>query len=92
MVEFCKHRSLQQFPGSLPSFSLFEVIMRWLLLFVFCSRVFAASFEDAVPSSPDETASLSTNLLIEELFSPLSGQVSLYETDLHWLAELQVRW
>ncbi len=57
--------------------------MRWLLLFAFCSRVFAASFEDAVPSSPDEIASLSTNLLIEGLISPLSGQVSLCETDLH---------
>ena len=57
--------------------------MRLLLLLALCSCVFAASFEDTVPSSPDEIASLSTSLLIDGFISPLSGQVSLCETDLH---------
>ena len=57
--------------------------MRWLLCFIFTSRLFAAPFENVGPSTPDEIASLSTNLLIDGYISPLSGQVSLHETDLH---------
>ena len=57
--------------------------MRWLLCFIFTSRLIAASFENVGPSTPDEIASLSTNLLIDGYISPLSGQVSLHETDLH---------
>lgn len=57
--------------------------MRWLLCFIFTSRLIAAPFENVGPSTPDEIASLSTNLLIDGYISPLSGQVSLHETDLH---------
>jgi hypothetical protein len=57
--------------------------MRWLLYFIFTSRLIAAPFENVRPSTPDEIASLSANLLIDGYISPLSGQVSLHETDLH---------
>ncbi|HEX2583184.1 MAG TPA: hypothetical protein VHL30_03615, partial [Chlamydiales bacterium] len=57
--------------------------MHWLLCFILTSRLIAASFENVAPSTPDEIASLSTNLLIDGYISPLSGQVSLHETDLH---------
>ena len=53
------------------------------MLLAFCSHVFAASFENTLPSSPDEVASLSASLLIDGFISPLSGQISLCETDLH---------
>lgn len=58
--------------------------MKWLLCFIFTSRLLIATpFENIGPSTPDEIASLSTNLLIDGYISPLSGQVSLHETDLH---------
>ena len=57
--------------------------MRWVLCFIFTSRLIAAPFENVGPSTPDEIASLSTNLLIDGYISPLSGQVSLHEIDLH---------
>lgn len=58
--------------------------MRWLLCFIFTSRLIAAApFENVGPSTPDEIASLSANLLIDGYISALSGQVSLHETDLH---------
>jgi len=56
--------------------------MRWLLWFIFTSRLIAAPFENVAPSTPDEIASLTTNLLIDGYISPLSGQVSLHETDI----------
>lgn len=56
--------------------------MRWLLCFFLTSRLMAAPFENVEPSTPDEIASLGANLLIDGYISPLSGQVSLHETDL----------
>ena len=56
--------------------------MRWLLCFILTSRLIAAPFENVGPSTPDEIASLNTNLLIDGYISPLSGQASLHETDL----------
>lgn len=56
--------------------------MRWLLSLIFSSQLIAASFENIGPSTPDEIASLNTNLLIDGYISPLSGQASLHETDL----------
>src|SRR5471030_243794 len=56
--------------------------MRWLLCFILTSRLIAAPFENLRPSTPDEIASLSVNLLIDGYISALSGQPSLYETDL----------
>ncbi|WP_138106584.1 hypothetical protein, partial [Candidatus Rhabdochlamydia sp. T3358] len=56
--------------------------MRWLLCFILTSRLIAAPFENVGPSTPNEIASLNTNLLIDGYISPLSGQASLHETDL----------
>ncbi len=57
--------------------------MRWLLCFILTSRLIAVPFENVGPSTPDEIASLSANLLIDGYIAPLSGQAFLHETDLH---------
>ncbi len=56
--------------------------MRWLLWVIFTSQLMASPFENVEPSTPDEIASLSADLLIDGYICPLSGQVSLHETDL----------
>ncbi|QZA58587.1 RHS repeat domain-containing protein [Candidatus Rhabdochlamydia porcellionis] len=56
--------------------------MRWLLCFILTSQLIAAPFENVEPSTPVEIASLSAHLLIDGYISPLSGQISLQETDL----------
>ncbi|MGL5627152.1 MAG: RHS repeat domain-containing protein [Candidatus Rhabdochlamydia sp.] len=57
--------------------------MRWLFCLILTSRLMAVPFEKMGPSTPDEIASLSTNLLIDGYVSPLSGQAVLHETDLY---------
>lgn len=57
--------------------------MRWIALGILGSRLFASSFDDVSPSWPDEVASHSQKLLVEEVIFPISGQISLCETDLH---------
>jgi hypothetical protein len=42
---------------------VFEVLMRWLLLFAFALRVFSNSFDQVTPSSPEDIASLNADLL-----------------------------
>lgn len=56
--------------------------MRWLLCFILTSQLIAAPFENVEPSTPVEIASLNAHLLIDGYISPLSGQISLQETDL----------
>ena len=56
--------------------------MRVYFLFFFFTHLVASPFEDVTPSSSEEISSLNSNLLIEGFVSPLSGQVSLSETDL----------
>ena len=57
--------------------------MRWFFLFGLSFRLFAGSFDDITPSSPDEILSLTSDLLVEGFVSVTSGQISLSETDLH---------
>jgi RHS repeat-associated protein len=58
--------------------------MKWILLLISLSfNLFAGSFEDITPSSPDEIASLNSDLIIEGFVSAMSGQISLSEIDLH---------
>ncbi len=57
--------------------------MHWLLLFVFTLRAFASPFDEVTPSSPEEIASLNTDLLIDGFVSVASGQLSLTQFDLH---------
>ncbi len=52
--------------------------LRWLLALIFASPLAAAE-----ASTPDEVASLSTDLLVDGYISPLSGQVFIREDDLH---------
>src|SRR5579862_1073773 len=57
--------------------------MRWLLCLILTSQLMAAPFDKVAPSTPEEIASLSTNLLIDGYVSALSGQAVLHETDLY---------
>jgi hypothetical protein len=57
--------------------------MRWFLLLGFSVRLLASSFDDVVPSTPDEIFSLTSDLLVEGFVSAASGQILLSETDLH---------
>ena len=54
-----------------------------LLVMVFLSlRLFASSFEEIEPSTPDEIVSLHSSLLIDGYVSVSSGQIVMCETDL----------
>ena len=53
-----------------------------LFSFLVSSALFSAPFDDVTPSSSEEITSLNANLSVEGFVSPLSGQVSLNETDL----------
>ena len=58
--------------------------MKWILLLICLNiHLFAGSFDEIFPSSPDEIASLNTDLLVDGFVSAVSGQISLSETDLH---------
>ena len=58
--------------------------MKWILLLIsFSFRLFAGSFDEIIPSSPDEIASLNADLLVDGFVSAMSGQISLSEIDLH---------
>ena len=57
--------------------------MHWLLLIGLTFRLCAGSFDEITPSTPDEIASLSADLLVGGFVSAMSGQISLSETDLH---------
>jgi RHS repeat-associated protein len=58
--------------------------MKWILLLISLSfNLFAGSFDEISPSSPDEIASLNSDLIIEGFVSVMSGQISLSEIDLH---------
>jgi RHS repeat-associated protein len=54
-----------------------------IIFLILSSPIFSASFEDIIPSTPEELFSLTSNLLVEGCVSALSGQLSLSETDLH---------
>lgn len=56
--------------------------MRCFVLLFFSCRLFAGSFEDVAPSSPEEILSLTTDLLIDGVVSVTSGQISFSEVDL----------
>lgn len=58
--------------------------MKWLLLVLNASvSVFAhGAFECLSPSTPDEIASLGSELLIDGVVSAMSGQLTLSEEDL----------
>ena len=56
--------------------------MRWFILFTLTFRLFASSFDEITPSSPEEILSLTSDLLVDGYVSVLSGQISLAETDL----------
>jgi hypothetical protein len=56
--------------------------MRWLFLFAFSFKIFAGSFDDVAPSSPEEILSLTTDLVVDGFVSVVSGQISISETDL----------
>ena len=53
-----------------------------LIFLLFISFALCANSFEITPSSAEEIASLNSNLLIEGFVSPLSGQVSINETDL----------
>lgn len=54
--------------------------MRCFLLFICLSfHLFAGSFDEIIPSSPDEIASLNDDLLVRGFVSAISGQISLSE-------------
>jgi RHS repeat-associated protein len=58
--------------------------MKWILLLISLSfNLYAGSFDEISPSSPDEIASLNSDLIIEGFVSAMSGQISLSEIDLH---------
>jgi len=57
--------------------------MRWFVLLTFTIRIFASSFDEVAPSSPEEIASLNTDLLIDGFVSAASGQLSIAQPDLH---------
>lgn len=56
--------------------------MRLFALFCVSLRLYASSFGDIQPSSPDEIVSLHSGLLIDGYVSASSGQMVLSETDL----------
>lgn len=56
--------------------------MRWFFILGFGVRLFAGSFDEVTPSSPEEIFSLTSNLLIDGYVSASSGQISLSEIDL----------
>ena len=58
--------------------------MKWILILIsLVYHLFAGSFDEITPSSPDEIASLNADLLVEGFVSSMSGQISLPEVDLH---------
>ncbi len=58
--------------------------MKWILLLISLSfNLYAGSFDEISPSSPDEIASLNADLLVDGFVSVLSGQISMSEIDLH---------
>lgn len=57
--------------------------MRWIALLTFALPVLAGTFDEIVPSTPDEIASLNADLLVDGFVSVASGQLSLAQTDLH---------
>lgn len=57
--------------------------MRWLSVFLGISTaLFAGPFDEMTPSTPEEIASLNTDLLIDGFVSAVSGQLALSEEDL----------
>jgi hypothetical protein len=57
--------------------------MKGLIFLLFLTvQLYAAPFDKVSPSSPEEIASLSPNLVIEKYVSALSGQLSISEIDL----------
>ena len=54
-----------------------------LLLTSLILHLFAGSFDEIAPSSPDEIAALNADLLVEGFVSAMSGQISLSAIDLH---------
>jgi hypothetical protein len=56
--------------------------MRWFILFTFSFPLFAGSFKELIPSTPEEIASLTTDLLVAGFVSVTSGQLALSEIDL----------
>lgn len=53
------------------------------LLIGFSLHLFAGSFDEVTPSSPDEIASLNRDLIVDGFVSAMSGQLSISEVDLH---------
>jgi len=57
--------------------------MKWFFLLVgLCTHLFAGKFDNITPSSPEEIASLNTQMIVGDFISILSGQLSISETDL----------
>ena len=56
--------------------------MRWFFILSFGVRLFAGSFDEVMPSSPEEILSLTSDLLVDGYVSVSSGQISLSEIDL----------
>lgn len=56
--------------------------MRWFFILSISVHLFAGSFDEVVPSSPEEIASLTCDLLIDGFVSAASGQIALSELDL----------
>jgi hypothetical protein len=56
--------------------------MRWFFLLGFGVHLFAGSFDEVMPSSPEEIFSLTSDLLIDGYVSVSSGQIVLSEVDL----------
>ena len=57
--------------------------MRWILFCAFSFRLFASSFEEVVPSTPDEIVTLNADLVVDGFVSVASGGLSITQTDLH---------
>jgi YD repeat-containing protein len=62
--------------------SFLGIFMRWIFVLSITARLFAGSFDEVMPSSPEEILSLTSDLLIDGYVSVSSGQISLSETDL----------
>src|SRR3989344_2406769 len=54
--------------------------MRWIICILFFVHLSATPVDDLIPSTPEEIA---PSPLIENIISPLSGQIVLAATDLH---------
>jgi hypothetical protein len=57
--------------------------MRYLIFIFLAFHAFAEPIVDLIPSSPEEIASLRTDLLIGGYVNPYSGQIAITEKDLH---------